>query len=269
MSMTLNLIDILLTTGRQLFTMGRFTEALTPLTKLSAFRKLPEPVREEIQSLLAEIYLQQKDYKNARRHLAAAIAQSPHKAEYCYLMAIAIEEDADADHARAETHFARAVELEPEQPTYWADFGSYLFSVGKTREALKAIRKAYTLGIADAEIVGEVAEVLRREELFDEATAKVRAALFHNHGATSFRTLWQKHQFAMIHAQQQTKHPKPQDERRDSWGFCAIILPFVAAPQRGKYLELGSKTFRIDQAQTLDEPKQKESLPFRRPPKKG
>lgn len=266
MSKTLNLIDILLTTGRQLFTMGRFTEALTPLTKLSAFRKLPDQVREEIQSLLAEIYLQQKDYKNARRHLSAAIAQSPQKAEYCYLMAIAIEEDEAADHARAETFFGRAVELEPEQATYWADFGSYLFTVGKTREALKAIRKAYTLGIADAEIVGQVAEVLRREELFDEATAKVRAALFHNHGATSFRTLWQKHQFAMIHAQQQMpagKHSEREESERP------ILLSFVPAPPQGKYLELGAKTFRIDQAQALDEPKQKEPLPFRRPPKKG
>ena len=59
MSMTLNLVEILLNTGRQLFTMGRFTEALNPLTKLSSFRKLPDHVSEELQLLLAEIALQQ------------------------------------------------------------------------------------------------------------------------------------------------------------------------------------------------------------------
>src|SRR5437870_353906 len=122
MSRTLNLIDILLTTGRHLFTMGRFTEALGPLTKLCGFRKLPDHVNEELQSLLAEIYLQQKKYKDARRHLTAAIALRPLKADYCYLMAVAIEEDDQAERRRAEMYYARALELEPVEPTYWADF---------------------------------------------------------------------------------------------------------------------------------------------------
>ena len=49
MSRTLNLVDILLTTGRNLFLMGRFTEALIPLTKLAGFRQLPEHLAEEVQ----------------------------------------------------------------------------------------------------------------------------------------------------------------------------------------------------------------------------
>src|SRR5438034_65627 len=49
MSRTLNLMDILLTTGRHLFLMGRYTEALTPLTKLRGFRSLPDHVNEELQ----------------------------------------------------------------------------------------------------------------------------------------------------------------------------------------------------------------------------
>src|ERR1043166_5966596 len=97
MSRTLNLVDILLTTGRHLFLMGRFTEALPPLNKLRNFRILPDHVQEELQSLLAEIALQHRKYKDARRHLAAAIALRPLKAEYFYLMAIAIEEDETAD----------------------------------------------------------------------------------------------------------------------------------------------------------------------------
>ena len=46
-------------------------------------------------------------------------------------------------------------------------------------------------------------------------------------------------------------------------------LPFVAAPSQGKFVDLGGKTLRIDQAETLSEPKKTESVPFRRPPKKG
>jgi Flp pilus assembly protein TadD len=262
MSRTLNLLDILLTSARHLFMMGRFTEALVPLAKLTGFRSLPDHINEETQSLLAEIYLQQKKYKDARRHLTAAIALKPSKGEYCYLMAVAIEEDDRAERGRAELYYSRAIELEPNEPTYRADFGSYLFNVGKTRQAFAEIRKAYTLGICDAEIVGQVAQVLRREGQLEEATTKLRAALFHSHGAADFRRLWQQHQFALIHARQ--------NQRRESAGYAEpVLLPFTPAPHQGKYLALGGKTIRIDQPEPLDEPRKRDPQPYRRPPKKG
>ena len=68
-------------------------------------------------------------------------------------MALAIDEDDQADRKRAEMYFNRAAELEPNEPTYWVEFGSYLFKIGKTKEALKAIRRAFVAGISDAEIV--------------------------------------------------------------------------------------------------------------------
>jgi tetratricopeptide (TPR) repeat protein len=258
MSRTLNLVDILLTTGRHLFLMGRFTEALAPLTRLSGFRQLPDEVTEEIQSLLGEIYLQQEKYKEARRHLTAAIAVRPLKAEYFYLMATAIEEDEWADRKRAEMYYARATELEPNEPTYWADYGSYLFTIDKAKHALKAIRKAFTLGITDEEVVGQVADVLRREEYYEEAATKLRAALFHNHGAQPFELLWRRHQFQMIHA----------DQRRGSEGPVeAVLLPFVPAKTQGKFMELGERTIRIDQAESLKGPTEQKPVPYRRPPK--
>jgi tetratricopeptide (TPR) repeat protein len=259
MSRTLNLIDILLTTGRHLFMMGRFTEALEPLTRLSGFRSLPEHANEELQSLLAEIYLQQKKYRDARRHLTAAICLRPHKAEYCYLMAVAIEEDEQADGQRADLYYSRAVELEPNEPTYLADYAAYLFKTGKDKVALRQLRKAYTIGITNVEIVGQVAELLRREGHADEATAKVRAALFHSHGSADFRQLWQRHQFALIHMSQQRPRRAGQP----------TILPFTPAPPSGRYVELGEKTIRIDQAEPLREPKKPAPVPFRRPPQKG
>ncbi|MBI3821855.1 MAG: hypothetical protein HY289_04140 [Planctomycetes bacterium] len=259
MSKTLNLCDILLTTGRHLVLMGRFTEALAPLTKLCGFRSLPEYVAEEVQSLLAEIHLQHKKFKEARRHLTAAMAIRPLKAEYCYLMGIAIDEDETADRNRAEMYYSRAVEMEPSDTTYLLDFAAYLFTMDRSQDAMKLVRKAYKFGIADAEVIDRVADLLRREGHVQEATAKVRAALFHNHGAAPFRALWQRHQFALIHASQQmpTADAEP------------TFLPFVAAETHGKYLELGAKTFRIDQAEPLGEPTKKTPAPFRRPPKKG
>jgi tetratricopeptide (TPR) repeat protein len=242
--------------------MGRFTEALTPLTKLAGFRKLPEHVLEETQSLLAEIFLQQKNYKSARRHLTAAMALKPLNAEYCYLMAIAFEEDAEADRNHAERYFARAIELDPDEPSYFVDFGAYLFTIDKAKEALKMVRKGYALGLDDAAIVGQVAEVLRREGHIDEATTKLRAALFHHHGAGAFRQLWQHHQFAVIHLQQQKQHVPTSDG--------PVILPFVPGNKtETKQFEVSGKIIRIDQAEPLDAPRKQEPLPFRRPPRKG
>jgi tetratricopeptide (TPR) repeat protein len=261
MSRTLNLIDILLTTGRHLVMMGRFTEALEPLTKLSAFRSLPDHALEELQSLLADVHLQQHRYVEARRHLAAALTLKPLKAEYHYLMGIAIEEDERADWKRAEMYFARAVQIEADNPAYWIDFGSYLFKMGKAKQALAAIRKAFALATTDADIVGEVAAILRREGYFDEATTKLRSALFHNHGVQRFRLLWQQHQFHLIRADQEKKQSKRNATDRP------VILPFVATPRHGKYLELGAKTIRIDQAEPLAAPKEKTPQPYRRPPK--
>jgi tetratricopeptide (TPR) repeat protein len=261
MSRTLNLIDILLTTGRHLVMMGRFTEALEPLTKLSGFRSLPDHALEELQSLLADIHLQQRRFPQARRHLAAAIALKPLKAEHHYLMGIAIEEDERADRKRAEMYFARAIQIEADNPTYRIEFGSYLFKIGKAKQALAQIRKAFALAVTDADIVGEAAAILRREGHFDEAATKLRSALFHNHGAQRFRLLWQLHQFQAIRADQQQKRAGEDTTNGP------IILPFVAAPRLGKYLELGAKLIRIDQAEPLAEPKEKTPQPYRRPPK--
>jgi tetratricopeptide (TPR) repeat protein len=259
MGKMLNLIDILLTTGRQLVLMGRFTEALQPLTKLSAFRNLPEEALVELQSLLAEIALQQKNFKSARRHLTAAIAMRPLHAEYHYLMALAIDEDIDADRKRAEMYYTRAIELDG-LSVYYVDFGAYLVSIGKSKEGLKMVRKAYAIGIADAEIVGKAADILRREGHVEEATAKVRAALFHNHASTDFRLLWQEHQYALIYAKQQK--PRATDQE-------PTILQFTPAATQGKFVELGEKTIRIDRAEPLSKPRGDLPVPFRRPPKKG
>jgi tetratricopeptide (TPR) repeat protein len=205
--------------------------------------------------------LQQQDYQEARRQLTAATSLRPLDARNYYLMGIAIEEDETADLKRAEMYFAKAVELDPDAAAYWVDFGSYLFKIGKTKEALKAIRKAFAIDQSDADIVGEVANVLRREGHFQEATTKLRSALFANHGAQAFKQLWQQHQFAMIHAQQQEVKTKALGHDRPT------ILPFTPRESNGKYREIGGKTIRFDQPEKLKEPTNKTPTSYKRPPK--
>ena len=262
MSRTLNLIDVLLNSGRHLADIGRTQEAIDTLTRLADFRKLPRPVVEEIQALLADLYMRQDDFTKARRHLSAALAARPLHAEYHYLMAIAIEEDEEADVNRAETYYARAVELEADHPHYWADYGSYLLRAGKRSTGLGAIRKAYALGIEDPEIVGQVVEELRLADLFDEARTKLRATFFRNHGNQRFRELWQHHQFLTVCHEQEVKQQTATGKKKGP-----VLLPFVAAASTGKYVELGRKTIRIDEAQPVSEPKSPCRLPFQSPPK--
>ncbi len=268
MSRTLNLIDVLLNSGRHFTEIGRTQEAIAILTRLAEFRKLPREVLEELHALLADLYLRQADHTKARRHLSAALAAHPLNAEHHYMMAVAIEEDDDADLKRAEMYYARAVELEPDNAWYWADYGSFLLRAGKRAPGLTAIRKAYALGIDDAELVAVVADSLRLEERFDEAGTKLRATLFRNHGDHRFRQLWQHHQFQRVRHEQEMKRAKSNGGNKGP-----VVLPFIAAKSTGKYADLGGKTIRIDQAEPVSDPKthcERETpskLPYRRPPK--
>ncbi len=263
MGMTLNLIDILLTTGRRFFEIGRYSDAITSLNKLANFRKLPEPILLEMQSLLADAHFEQGDYKEARRHLTAAIAIKPTHAEYHYLMAVAIEKDETADRERAEMYYQRAIKLDAAEAVYWLDYAGYLFSMEKRPQALKAARKALALAPRDAEILGPAADMLRENGYADDAAKALRDALFLSGGSSEFRSLWNLHQFKMIRLDQQPKQPARQQPERP------VILPFTPRATQGTYKAIGGKTIRIDQAEGLPEPKEKKPTVFRRPPTKG
>lgn len=262
MSKTLNLIDILLTTSRHLTMIGRSTEALATLSKLAAFRDLPTEVLVEICVLRADLYLQRKNYKDARRNLAAAIAAEPLEAHHHYLMAVAIDEDEEADRARAEMYYRQAVELDPAGALYWLDFANYSFKQGNAKQGLKALRKAAANAEGDADLLGDIAKMLRREGHVDEAARLVRKALFESHGAPELHALWQQHQIDVMRLSQQKEQPTYDDA-------APVILPFAGERPTGRYLEMGGKTFRIDQAQPLDEPKTTLPIPAHKPPKKG
>ncbi len=73
MSTTLNLVDRLLARGRRLRQAGRTFDALSLFHRLAAFRELPTGVAEETQLHLAELRLDGRQFRRARRHLTAAL----------------------------------------------------------------------------------------------------------------------------------------------------------------------------------------------------
>src|SRR5687767_14686313 len=111
MSMTLPLVDRLLTRGRSLHESGRVHDAYQVLKKLATFRELPAETAEEAQALLAEIQFGRRKYLRARRHLAVALGYHPDNAQYHYLMAAAVDADDRADKQRALAHYRRSLKL--------------------------------------------------------------------------------------------------------------------------------------------------------------
>ena len=131
--------------------------------------------------------------------MTVALGFHPLRAEYHYQMAVAIEEDDQADRKRAEMYYERAVEFEPDNAYYRADYGCYLLGIGKRQIGMKSLRKAYALGIHEPEIVGQKwRQALCRRNEYDESWQQSCArAFFRNKGDERFRRLWEEHQYQM------------------------------------------------------------------------
>lgn len=260
MSGTLHLVDCLLTSARNLQRLGRPREAEKVLHRLVRLPLTPEHAA-AVHSLLAEVRVNDEDFRQARRHLTAALTARPERADYHFRMALAIEADPDARPERARGHYLRALQLEPKNAGYWLDFAFYLLTLEDQKRGLRALRRAYALGSNDPEIVGRVAEGLRQEGLAGEARSKLIAALFNHPRDRRFRTLWQEHQFEMLYQQQE----RERRERTAAVISMPVLLPFTATEGDGRFTVLGGKTLRLDPARPLGRPKGGQRQSQRRP----
>jgi len=259
MSTTLNLADRILDTACNLHHLGRSHDAAQLLNRLASWRDLPRDCAEEAHVRLAEIHLEFEQPKQARRHLAIALALEPECAHYYYLMAVALEDDPKCDPRRADAPYRRCLALDPDHAEYQCDYGVYAVQQGRTRAGLAALRRAAALALDDPDMLGRVAAGMRRADRADEAKELLRAALFRNPHDQRFRNLWSKHQFDLLHAAQQ--------EPSQRWTTAAdapTILPFRKPKKRTQ--EVGGKTIRTDGPSELKGPS---ILPLHVPRKKN
>jgi Tfp pilus assembly protein PilF len=225
MSRTLNLADRLLATGRNYQQLGRTQEALQIFERLAGFRSLRPAVAEETQAHLAEICLSRCQFPQARRHLIAALAHQPKKANYHYLLARALEADEKTDPHRAALHYRKALTFDPDQADCWSDFGLLCMCIGQPKEGLRSLRRAVELQPHDPEILANLVEGLQEEGMHDEARRTLQAALFANARAARFRKLWNDFQF----------HETRREQERQRQGRASLsakeggptLLPFV------------------------------------------
>jgi tetratricopeptide (TPR) repeat protein len=203
--------------GRDWQGMGRLVEASRVLQRLAGFRDLPVAIAEEAHARLATIFLRLREFKKARRHLTSALFYRPSHAPYYFQFASALHHDPDSDTTRAARYYRQALNLDPDQPRWWCDFGRLLLQIGRAQKGIVALRKALTLDPDNPVVVGKLVEGLCLADRAGEARAILRAARFRNPRDPRFRKLWNDFQFRQVADEQYTK-PAAEEP---------VILPFV------------------------------------------
>lgn len=246
MSKTLKLIERLLAMGRNYQALQRPREATHVLGRLAAFRELPAETAEKTHVCLAEVLLQRRKHRPARRHLTAALLMQPDCARYHYLMANALDTRTDdADSERALEHYRQSLELDPKQPRCWSDYGLLCFRLGQVEPGLKAMRKAAELSPDEPFLLGRLVKALCRAEQIDEARRALLAARFRNPRDGRFAKLYNDFMFRRLRKQQAVTR------RRTSLALdCErnVLLPFIAAAEPTNPAAGDGKLIRLDQA---------------------
>ncbi len=218
MSTMLNLADHLLAHARQLQALQQHPQAAQYLGRLAQLRDLPTDVAEETQFRLAEIRLKQKSYRRARQHLTAALLYQAECGRYHYMMATAFGRGRDRDLERALKHYRRAIELDPEQAVWLADFGICCLRLRKVEEGLGALCRAVQLAPNDPAIVRKLTKGLCAARRDEEAEEVLRAARFRNPRDGRFAKLWSDFRYRQL-IRTQLQQLRQQDEG-------PTILPF-------------------------------------------
>ena len=221
---TLNLVDHVLAIGRRYQEVGRHRDAASILSRLARFRYLPAEAAEEAQSRLAELYLKRRKFKQARRHLTAALRHQPDNARYHYLLATALAADEVPDLERAGEHFHRALELDPGHVKCLADYGQLLLRLGQTEEGLTRLRDAAERAPEDIEVLGKLVKGLRLSGRTDEARSVLQKALFRNARSPRFRKLYNEFRFHQAR-RRETERLRRSDNETE--GEQPVLLPFV------------------------------------------
>jgi Tfp pilus assembly protein PilF len=244
MSKKLNLVDRLLAMGRKYQELGRDRDARHILGKLAGFGELPTNVAEETHFRLAEIQLNRRKFRRARRHLTAALGHQPNNARYHHLLAAALDHRRPEEAQRAAEHFKLSLEQEPDQPRCLSEYGLLLLLLERSEEGLEALRRAVDLAPGDPEIVGNLVEGCRREGLVDEARSVIRGALFRNPRDVRFQQLRSDFEFHQLRQQQLAALYRGRANLNGEDG--PMLLPFVRPVLDGPSIEGGSKRIRRD-----------------------
>jgi Tfp pilus assembly protein PilF len=205
MSTTLSLVDRLLLLARNMHALHQEGAALRYLSRLAALPDLSPDIAEEVQVRLAEMLMQQRRYRRARRHLTIALLYRPESAQYHYLMATALAKGAHADPDRAAEHYREALTIDSEQAGWRAELGMLLVRQGQVTEGLGELSQAAAQAPDDPEVIRRLVRCLCRVGREGEAQRVLRAVRFRRPRDGQIRQLYNEFRFRRLRAQQRAE----------------------------------------------------------------
>jgi tetratricopeptide (TPR) repeat protein len=245
-------VDHLLTRSRCLQEIGRLSEALDLLKRVSALGgQSTQPVA-EIQMQMAQLYISSKRFVRARQVLRLALKHRPDNARLHFLQATAYSSGKKSDPVKALAHFHRSLELEPKQPACLAKCGLFEIRQRKNKAGLAHCRQAWELASDDVEIIKQVIRGYRLAGQPDEGRKILLAARFRNPRVAKIQHLWNQFQFLETRRIQQA----PETRSAQSMEVDESVILSFAAGVSAKEIALNTqRTCRQDKPEELSPPK--------------
>jgi Flp pilus assembly protein TadD len=251
MSRTLNFADHVLTRGQNLHQVGREEDAQRLLDRLAGWEHVPAEVAQKTHACLVEIRMRHGQWGQARRHLAALLAGEPDNPRYHYFIAATYDADERGSAETAYEHYRRSLEIDPTQADCLSDLGLLALRLGDNEEGLQALRHAVELAPDDPEIVGNLAEGLRRSGRTEEARLTLRAALFRNSRSGAFHRLWNDFRFRQVCAAEEAARQRGEGAEETEE---PVLLPFQTLNHRAALGCTDRKRQRGDRPSCLPPP---------------
>jgi tetratricopeptide (TPR) repeat protein len=245
MGATLNLSECLLAMAVEAQDQGRTRDACNILQRLVSFRDLPRPMAEECHARLSEQLIADKQFGNARRHLAILMCLRPSHGKYYYLFGKALHRDPKGDPDRAAEYYKKALDLDPTQSKWWSSYGKLLIEIGRTTDAIDSLTYAHEISEHDPVIVRRLVEALCLNDQESEARELLRLARFEHPRDHRFRKLWNDFQFQnAVKVQQGDRAEDP------------VLLPFVRIATKTDGTSGPGKILRMDEARPTSQSRQ-------------
>jgi Flp pilus assembly protein TadD len=183
-------------------------------------------VANETHERLAELALERKKFRTARRHLTAALLLQPNDSRLHYRLAMSHVEAEDGDLETAAKHFRKSLKIDPQQPECLRAFGLLHLRQGEVDEGLRCLYQAVELAPSDVETLQCLVDALEEHGKNEEAQRALRNALFLNSGAADFRRMWDDYRFREVWRNQ------VQERRRLTHRGGRAVLPFVQVARK-------------------------------------
>lgn len=235
MGATLNLSECLLAMAVEAQDQGRSRDACNILQRLVSFRDLPRSMAEECHARLSELLIADKQFGNARRHLAILMCLRPSHGKYYYLFAKSLHRDSKGDPDRAAEYYKKALDLDPTQSKWWSSYGKLLTEIGQTTDAIDSLTYAHELSEHDPVILRRLVEALCLNDQESEARELLRTARFEHPRDDRFRKLWNDFQY------QNAVKSQDRDRADDP-----VLLPFVRVATKTPGQSSPGQIMRID-----------------------